>query len=259
MVSPAHAGGKRRGPASIEESNAVESQSAASSGTPPYGLTRSAVDILFWGGIMVLLGHLIYVGHAGELHIAPHGRLGRMLLLVGGCMVYGCLLRSRLRSYAMVLMILCILQAALMAGGLAVYISGLVSPRVQDADVVMRAKSIEFGLDFAILLTLVTLLRAAGRSSRLGYLIGLLFYGILTLLCVLAPLWLPKPFWERLPQMLATTHAEAALMAAKVILTVAAIIALVKTRRLLLGHEVLPAPAGEAFSEADEDTGAGRD
>lgn len=203
---------------------------------PEYALSRSAVDMLFWGAVLVSLGYLV----GEELtapSLAPHANLGRMVLMVGGCSIYGWLARSRLWPEALALMILAVLQVVMMAGGMAIYTFELFSPSVRDVDVVIRAKSLLLGVDFALVLVLVILLRAARRESHPGFILGLVFFGSMACLCIAAPFVFGTGFWQSLPELAQQPEVRQWFGAIQVALVVFSLIPLVKTHRMLRGHE----------------------
>lgn len=249
MVSACQRHWQEKMRAFTQEAISVSPEDSTPARSPAYRLTRSSIDILFWGGVLVVMGYPLHLGSFRELPIAPHASLGRVLLMIGGCMVYGCLAKSRLMPYALALMILCILQAVLMALGTGLYTLG---GRARELDMVLRAKSLELSLDFAALTVLVVLVRAAGRSTRPGYLMGMFLYASLALLCLLAPLALKHGFWTRtLPDVLTAPRAQRPLMGVHVVLVMAALVALVKTHHLLRGHEIAPRPPREPTADTD--------
>ena len=95
-----------------------QSEDLPSEAGPDYTVSRAAVEILFWGGVLVLLGHLLSPWPSAQLRmanelprIAPEAlpilfqaRLGRVLVLVGGAFLYGSLRGWALKPQALLLL-----------------------------------------------------------------------------------------------------------------------------------------------------------
>jgi hypothetical protein len=197
-------------------------------------LSPHAVELLFWGGVLVILGYFLYL--PGGLHIAPWARLGRMLLLLGGAFTYGSLRRTPLARLAAFLLALCVLQALLMAGAWVVYVFHVGAGRLLVPTMVARFRCATLGLDLALLL----LLHGAGRASRLGFALGAAFFPVASLALLAAPFVLGEPFWQNAVKWYAGEAAQSPAMALQIALTVFALIVLIKLYRLTHG------PAGAA-------------
>jgi hypothetical protein len=200
-------------------------------------LSPNAVELLFWGGVLVILGYLFhYQPEGGEhvaLRIAPHARLGRMLLLVGGAYAYGSLRDNRLLPQAVFLLALCILQVLLMAAGWVLVTFDISPDDLLQPAMVARGRSVALGVDLAIILALLLLLRRAGRASRPGFILGASFFGSASALSLVAPLVLPDRFWLAVPDWPASVAAQSPAMGLQVSLAVFSLIVLIKLYRLV--------------------------
>jgi len=195
-------------------------------------LSAHAVELLFWGGVLVALGYLFYYQPTEGLRIAPHARLGRMLLLVGGAFAYGSLRGTRLAPQGALLLALCILQALMMAVGWLVYAFGANAGRFFAPQVVARARSLALGVDLAAVFALLVLLRKAGRASRMGFFLGAVFFISSAVVCLVAPVLLSDSFWLAVLDWPASEAAERPAGAVQVALVVFSLIVLIKTYRL---------------------------
>ncbi len=195
-------------------------------------LPAHAVELLVWGGVLVILGYLFHYQPEEGLRIAPHARLGRMLLLVGGAFAYGALRDNRVLPQAVFLLALCILQALMMLGGWIIFTFDIDPDRLLSAATVARGRSVAFGVDLAIVFALLLLLRKAGRASRAGFILGTVFFGSVSVLSLVAPLVLPDRFWRAVPGWPQSVAAQSPAMALQVGLAVFSLIVLIKLYRL---------------------------
>ena len=208
-------------------------------------LSPHAVELLFWGGVLVILGYLFHYQPEHGLRIAPHARLGRMLLLVGGAFAYGSLRDNRLLNQAVLLLALCILQALLMAGGWVAFTFDIDPDSLLVPAMVARGRSVALGVDLAILFALLLLLRKAGRASRPGFILGATFFGSTSALALVAPLVMPDAFWRAVPGWPASAAAQSPAMGLQVSLAVFSLIVLIKLYRLTHGRpRAAPSPSG---------------
>lgn len=202
-------------------------------------LSSHAVELLFWGGVLVILGYLFHYQPEGGQHvalrIAPHARLGRMLLLVGGAFAYGSLRDNRLLPQAVFLLALCVLQALLMLGGWIIFTFDVDAGQLLTAAMVARGRSVALGVDLAILFALLLLLRKARRASRAGFILGATFFGSASAFSLVAPLVLPDAIWRRVPGWPTSVAAQSPAMALQVALAVFSLIVLIKLYRLAHG------------------------
>jgi hypothetical protein len=209
-----------------------QAQPVAGTGGTDQILPSHAVELLFWGGVLVILGYLLHYQPEHGLRIAPHARLGRMLLLVGGAFAYGSLRDNRLLPQAVFLLALCILQALLMAGGWVVYTFDIDADRLLLPAMVARGRSIALGVDLGMVFALLLLLRKAGRASRPGFILGATFFGSACAIALVAPLVLPDRFWLAVPGWPAGVAAQSPAMGLQVSLAVFSLIVLIKLYRL---------------------------
>jgi hypothetical protein len=215
-----------------------------------------AVELIFWGGVLVVLGHLIFYpppelqpDGVMTVRVAPHGRLGRVLLVVGGAFLYGSLTGRRLRLQALILLVLSALQALFMGAVRALYIFESARVTLFTPGMVARAWSLELGLDFAILVALLMLLREARLVSRGLFWVGPLFWLTLALAALFAPILLPEAFWQKIFVWSESESASGVLSVVGPALAVLAFILLVKMRRLLHGQRPLPAMLADRSSD----------
>lgn len=195
-------------------------------------LSPHAAELLLWGGVLVILGYFLYYQPEERLRIAPHARLGRMLLLVGGAFAYGSLRGSRLSGRAALLLALCVLQALLMAGAWVVYVFHIDGGRLLVPAMLARFRSVTLGCDLAVIFALLLLLHGAGRASKLGFALGLLFFPIASLVLLAAPFVLGDPFWQAALGWPASEAAQRPAMALEIVPAVFSLIVLVKVYRL---------------------------
>jgi len=195
-------------------------------------LSSHAVELLFWGGVLVILGYLFHYQPEHGLRIAPHARLGRMLLLVGGAFAYGSLRDNRLLPQAVFLLALCILQALMMLGGWVIFTFDIDADWLLMPAMVARGRSVALGVDLAIILALLMLLRKAGRASRPGFILGASFFGSASAIALVSTLVLPDRFWRAVPTWPVSATAERPAMGLQVALAVFSLIVLIKLYRL---------------------------
>ena len=199
-------------------------------------LSPHAAELLFWGGVLVILGYFLYYQPPQTLmRIAPHARLGRMLLLLGGAFAYGSLHNSRLARPAAVLLTLCVLQAALMAGAWVVYVFHIDGGRLMVPAMIARFHSVTLGLDLAVVFALLLLLHGAGRASRLGFGLGVAFFPAASLALLAAPLVLGDAFWRTALDWPSSEAAQRPAMALEIAPAIFSLIVLIKIYRLTHG------------------------
>lgn len=196
-------------------------------------LSPHAAELLLWGGVLVILGYFLYYQPEERLRIAPHARLGRVLLLLGGAFAYGSLRRSRLSGRAALLLAVCVLQALLMATAWVVYVYHFEGGRLPvPAALLARFRSVTLGCDLAVIFALLLLLHGAGRASKLGFALGVLFFPIASLALLAAPFVLGDPFWQAALNWPASEAAQRPAMALEIAPAVFSLIVLVKVYRL---------------------------
>ena len=199
-------------------------------------LSPHAAELLLWGGVLVILGYFLYYEAPNGLRILPHARLGRMLLLLGGSFAYGSLRRSRLTRYAVLLLALCALQAALMAGEWVVHVHRFETGRLLAPEMVARFRSMALGTDLAIVFSLLLVLHGAGRASRLGFALGTAFFPAASIALLAGPFVLGDSFWTAANAWPASVAAQRPAMALQIALAVFSMIVLIKVYRLTHGR-----------------------
>jgi hypothetical protein len=194
---------------------------------------RVGVELFFWGAVLVLLGHVLSYRLADALRMAPHARLGRMLVLIGACFLHGGFSRTRLARWSAVFVSVCAAQFAFMVVAWAGLHVGLFGRSIIRPDIVARVRSLEIALDLAVLVALVQLLGAGGVISRAGHRLGLVFYGSLAGAALVAPAALGRDFWLWLHAYLGSDSAEPAIVVGQVTVIVLTLIVVIRAHRLL--------------------------
>jgi hypothetical protein len=194
---------------------------------------RVGVELFFWGAVLVVLGHVLSYRPPEAMRVAPHARLGRMLVLIGACFVHGGLSNTRLARWSAVFACVCGAQFVLTIVAWAGFHFGLFGEIVARPAAIMRVQSLEIAFDLAVLVALVQLLGAGGVISRAGHRLGLVFYGSLSLTALAAPAVLGRQFWLHVHTYLSSETSQPPLAAGRVIVIVLTLVVLIRAHRLL--------------------------
>lgn len=220
-----------------------------------------AVEMVFWGALLVVLGHMVYGRVSSEVIIVPHGILGRILVLMGlaftaeGARASGAAPVVRAGLVMVVLATFLWMGAwfwtrlALLAGG----------PSGLSAVTARRCEALAACADHVILFAPLRVARRAGVLPATGWRLGA---GLLAGGCGLtlaAGLWLPRSWGVAVERLRGTAWLET-LHLLQGLYWVAVVMVLVLVRRLRAARfpaakdsevhvRLSPAPAGESGSE----------